>query len=46
MTNVIATAMIEMVAVWRKMLRTLLPDRKPLSPSVMAKSRNTATKAM
>jgi hypothetical protein len=44
-TKVIATAMIEIVAVWRAMLSRLLVVVKPLSPKKLANKMNAATKA-
>ena len=46
MTKVIATAMTEIVAVWRMMFSRLVGVRKPLSPSVIAKTTKTKTKPM
>jgi len=46
MTNVIATAMIEMIAVWRKTFSRFVGVRKPFSPSVNAKTTKTMRKPM
>jgi hypothetical protein len=45
MTNVIATAMIEIVAVARKMLSRFVEVRNPLPCSVIAKYRKTSANA-
>jgi hypothetical protein len=46
MTNVIATAITEMIAVWRKMLSRLVAVRKPSSARKIANRTKTATKPM
>jgi hypothetical protein len=46
MTNVIATAITEMIAVWRKMLSRLVAVRKPSSARKIAKRTKTAAKPM
>jgi hypothetical protein len=45
-TNVMATAMIEMMAVWRKMLSRFVPVRKPSSARKIANSTKMTAKPM
>ena len=46
MTNVPATAITAMIAVWRTMFSRFAPLRKPSSPRVNAKAANTTTNPM